>query len=277
MIRRLLIAFACAASVAAAALGAVAAAASGGPSPGVQSGWDGIKSLDGTLRYVALTGARSTVLARIRVPSGRVLRYASIPGAYGIPMVAYDGTLAGLTRNGKSLVLATSPGQRPETKLAVVSTTGLKLRQVVTLPGTWAFDAVSPDGRMLYLIQYVSTPNANGSQNYRVRAYDLSADSLVARAIVDRREPKEAMRGLPLTRTTSGDGVWAFTLYQRSPAKPFIHALNTVRAEAFCIDLPWKGSQDGLARLRIVVLPDGRLALRRPDGTKAMVVSVPAL
>jgi hypothetical protein len=45
------------------------------------------------------------------------------------------------------------------------------------------------------------------------------------------------MRGLPVTRVASPDGRWQYTLYTGSKA-PFIHALNTARGSARCIDLP---------------------------------------
>jgi hypothetical protein len=46
------------------------------------------------------------------------------------------------------------------------------------------------------------------------------------------------MAGYAMTRTTSADGRWVYTLYQKPNGAPFIHALDTVGAAAFCIDLP---------------------------------------
>ena len=78
----------------AAAWAAAGAAGDGGPSPGVSSGWDGVAAPDGNVRYVALAGGRGTVVAVVRVRGGRVVRYGWIPGSYGVPLVAYDGSAA---------------------------------------------------------------------------------------------------------------------------------------------------------------------------------------
>jgi hypothetical protein len=44
------------------------------------------------------------------------------------------------------------------------------------------------------------------------------------------------MTGVPVTRVAGRDGRWAYTLYQ-SPEHPFVHALDTERRTAVCIDL----------------------------------------
>ena len=45
------------------------------------------------------------------------------------------------------------------------------------------------------------------------------------------------MHGNPMTRATSADGRWAYTLYDGN-GHPFVHALDTAPATARCIDLP---------------------------------------
>jgi len=106
---------------------------------------------------------------------------------------------------------------------------------VVTLRGAFYFDAISPDGGTMYLIQHTSAFNI---LRYAVRAYDLRADRLVPGAIVDKREPDERMAGYPVARAVTGDGVWAYTLYQKPSGRLFVHALDTSRGIARCIDLP---------------------------------------
>jgi len=46
------------------------------------------------------------------------------------------------------------------------------------------------------------------------------------------------MVGYAMTRTTSADGRWVYTLYQEPSGESFVHALDTVGAAAYCIDLP---------------------------------------
>ena len=94
-----------------------AAAAKGGPSPGVSVGWDGTVDVAKAVRYVALPSAKTTTVAAVRTSDGRVLRYATIRGAFGIPYVAFDGTAEGISTDGKTLVLA-DLGRGPELRRA---------------------------------------------------------------------------------------------------------------------------------------------------------------
>jgi hypothetical protein len=239
------------AAAAAAALTAVSAAADGGPSPGVSFGWNGVLAPGHQVRYVAIPSGRNTVVESIRVLGGRVLRWTSISGSYGVPQVAWDGSMGGLTRDGRTLVLASyasMPGAGARTHLVVLRTRTLRAVDHVTLRGSFSFDAVSPDASTIYLIQYTS---ALDSTRYRVRAYDVAQDRLAPGAIVDRREPDEVMAGGPVTRATTADGRWAYTLYARQGQAPFVHALDTVKREAYCIDLPLRLNQQRQMTLRL--------------------------
>jgi hypothetical protein len=126
-------------------------------------------------------------------------------------------------------------------------------------------DAVSPDGRWLYLIRYRSVRN----NRYDVLAYDLARRHLLRTLIVDPREPDEKMQGFPLTRTMSADGRWAYTLYANPEGAPFIHALDTVRRTAACIDLDDLTIEDASdARL---ALAGGTLRVEGTAGPLALV------
>ena len=255
----------------AAVLGAGAAGA-GGISPGFSR--DGILGPSGHVRYVAASSTRNTVVQALRVQDAHVLRSAKLRGVYGIPMVTYGGTAGGLTRDGKLLVLETSAG-KPSTRFAVLATKSLKVRQTVSLPGTWAFDAFSPEGRTLYLIQILPSTD---TIRYLVRAYDLGLHRLVPGAIADKSETGP-MTGFPIARVASADGTWAYTLYQRGQgARPFIHALNTRARLAVCIDLDWRGSADALGQVRLTLSSDQRQLVlrRRGDGKAMLTVTAPA-
>lgn len=149
-------------------------------------------------------------------------------------MVAFDGTTAGLTRNGRTLVLAGTIGV-PRSTFALVRMHRLRLRETISLRGAFSFDAASPDGRTLFLIQHLGL----AADRYRVRAYDVARRRLVRRIVSDPREKTTTMHGYPVTRATSADGRWAYTLYHaQRDGHTFVHALDTVRRDARCIDLP---------------------------------------
>ena len=122
-----------------------------------------------------------------------------------------------------------------DTTFAVISTARFAVTRTFTLQGDYSFDAISKDGGTMFLIQYTSAADPT---RYAVRAYDLTASRMVPRPIVDPRERGDAMRGSPITRTTSRDGRWAYTLYDGAGRTPFVHALDTSRRQARCIDLP---------------------------------------
>ena len=112
-----------------------ALAAKGGPAPGVTVGWDGTVDSTGAVRYVALTAAKTTTIAAVRTTDGRVLRYGTIRGGFGIPLVAFDGTAEGVSRDGTTLVLADAAARTDETRFAVLRTSTLRLAKAIRLPG----------------------------------------------------------------------------------------------------------------------------------------------
>jgi hypothetical protein len=189
----------------------------------------------GKLAYVTRRAGRDTALEVVDADSERRLRHVVLPGRLSVPAIAYDGTPSGLTPDGRKLVLITPRRAFPrsETSFAIVDTGRLRIRRTVRLKGDFSFDAISPDGRIMYLIHYLSPDDV---LRYEVRAYDLRAGRLLSDPIVDPREPDERMSGLPMTRATSPDGRWEYTLYSGGD-HPFVHALDTERRRAFCIDL----------------------------------------
>jgi hypothetical protein len=79
------------------------------------------------------------------------------------------------------------------------------------------------------------------------------------------------MNGHPLTRATSPDGRWAYTLYEGA-AHPFIHALDTSGRSARCIDLDWLHGRKDLWRLRFALKRDGRQLSVRSGARSVAVV-----
>ena len=253
------------------ALGVTGAhAQKGGPATTLDGG-KGVLAPNGKHRYVTLTTGRQTFVSIVRVRGGQVVRSRLVPGFVGVPLVGLDGTTDGISRDGLTLVLAGTPEARANdriaTQFAVIDTRTLRLRRI-TLPGTWSYDAISPDGSVLYLIEYTEF---GPSVAYKVRAYDLAARRLLARPVVDRDIGERLMRGWAVTRRTSSDGRWAYTLYARSKHEPFVHALDTVRRQAYCIDLPLDLNRPSQMTLRLTLRGDRMLDVRQGRANVAVI------
>ncbi len=255
------------ATIAAGAWAALAAADGGGPSPGVSFGSPGVVDAKGKVRYVALPAKDGTTVAALGARAGRILRWNYVGAIVGIPTVAWDGSSGGLSRNNRRLVLATSPAYGNPTRFVVLDPRTLRVRARLLLHGAFAFDAISPGGSLMYLIQYLGDPS---SGRYAVRVLNLNTRKLYPGAIVDKREPEEKMTGQPVTRAESREGAWAYTLYGRANKGPFVHALDTVHRRAFCVDLPWHSTPSWLGRTRMHVR-GGELLLQVRGQTKARV------
>jgi hypothetical protein len=227
---------------------AAGARADGLPVLGVDVGRDGIEA--GAMRYVALPAPRRTLVAQIASSDGRVLRFRYLRTRFTIPAVAYDGSTDGLSADGKTLVLIQPRARFPRqsTRFAVLSAPTLRMREIVRLGGDYSFDAISPDGRTMYLIHYLS---ADDPTVYEVRAYDLTRSQLLPDPIVDPYASGEEMRGNPITRAAGPDGRWAYTLYDGAGGHPFVHALDTVGQTARCVDLHLLAGRKDLNALRL--------------------------
>ena len=247
-----------------------ALAALGGPAPGVSIGGDGAIDASGTVRYVALPAARTTTIAAVRTSDGRVLRHRAISGVFGIPLAAFDGTAEGVSRDGRTLLLADAAASPKQTRFAVLRTANFRVAKTFSLPGRWAYDALSPDGRILYATEYLET---GANPRYHVRSVSLTSGRPFGGPLVDKREPGEEMNGSPWARVRSANGAWAYTLYAKPNGTGFVHALDTAGRRAFCVDLPWRTSTQRLAAVRLSLANRGRtLELESPVGTRLAVV-----
>ena len=252
------------------ALVPASAAADGLPGTGVVP--SPVSAPGGDVEYVAKRAKRDTVLREQRLNGGPVLRSLHLRGRYSVPAVAYDGSPSGLSANGRTLVLINPRMRWPRkhTTFAVVDAGRMELRRHIRLRGDFSFDAISPDGRVAYLIEYLSPRDVTA---YAVRAYDMRALRLFPDPVVDPSEPDEDMSGVPLSRTSDTEGRWAYTLY--SGAKhPFVHALDTERRTAVCIDLDLKNLGGAALEIhggRLDVVGDAGLLARIDTSTHEVI------
>jgi hypothetical protein len=180
-----------------------------------------------------------------------------IDGQWRLPAVGLDPIPAGRSLDGSTIALVdgaydpaagTSRFAIVEHHLAsAVSTAGdapLRLLRIITLTGAFEYDTLSPDGRILYVVQHL---DGKAGGHYQVRAVDVSTGVMRDAVIVDKTRPGETMAGSPVAQVRRPDGL-VLTLY-RGPEHPFIHALNSREAWAVCIDLPTRGMENAAASL----------------------------
>jgi hypothetical protein len=254
-------------SVFALAVAPPAAGADGLPVMGVDA--HPIQAPGQRVAYMTHRTRAGTALEAIDAESKRRLRRVVVKGRLAVPVVAYDATPSGLSADGRTLVLIQPRRAFPRTvtRFALADTRTLRIRRRLALKGDFSFDALSPDARTMYLIRYLSPTDAT---RYEVRAYDLRRGRLLEKPIVDPREPDERMNGWPMTRATGPGGRWEYTLYKGSEYA-FIHALDTEKRRAFCIDLDGMATgKNGLWRTKLD-LDGGTLAVVAGQRTLARV------
>lgn len=123
--------------------------------------------------YATVAGAGQTTV--LQIDGGEILRRDTIDGLYGIPVVASDGSPAGISGDGSRLVLSEFrsfrfPRERSNFIVVDIRSDGrMRPQPPLTLRGDFSFDALSADGEMMYLTEYTS----RDLNNYAVREYDV--------------------------------------------------------------------------------------------------------
>jgi hypothetical protein len=247
----------------AALVAAPAALADGGPMYAMQGG-QGIAAPNGADHYVAVSTSTGDTTLLSLAKDGSVWSWGQLAGSFGIPMVTYQDP-GGLSRDGRTLFLQSMTyGGASNTSFDVVDTRSLAVKDYLVLKGSFAFDALSPNGKRLYLTQHLDASNPS---RYVVRAYDLAHHTLLPGRIADRTQRSWVMQGDAMARTVSLGGRWVYTLYANPGGYPFIHALDTVRGVAHCVGLPWRSlaDQSGLGNI-VLTLHGSRLAVHWRSG-----------
>jgi hypothetical protein len=184
----------------------------------------GVLSANGRSFFTARTTGGDTTLASYDAHTGAQRRVWSIRGRF---------SLAAVSSTGRWLTLARYAPRRP-VHVAIVGGVGGNLVHAFTLPSTNQLEAISPEGRRLYLVDYF---DRRSSLRYRLQYYDLGAGKLHPNPPRDSEARK--MTGYPQNAVASQNGRWLLTVYA-NPAKryAFVHALDLRTGIAHCIDLP---------------------------------------
>ncbi len=196
----------------------------------------------------ATPGERTTVIERLIVQPGFDRWTQEIDGRWILPTVGLDPIPVGVSADRSMIVLVEADAEhgaagadRTVSRFAVVDGR-LPLAhepRIIELRGAFDFDALSPDGTLLYVAEQVRGPL---EARYQVRAVETATGVMRDGIIVDKRNIDEEMAGWPVDQLRRPDGM-VMTLY-RGADYPFVHALSSVEAWAVCIDLPTHGFDD---------------------------------
>ena len=214
------------------------ALASGG---GMSANWggQGATAPGRAYTYVTLPTERGTLLAAVQRRTGEIDRWRRFSRRYGVPQVAYDGSMTGLSADGRVLVLSELPRTYPirRTRLLIMDPTRFRRIERFSFPGWYSASAISPHGRYVYL------------QRYTAPLRDPSRSEVV---VLDRGNPgapeplSAPASGLPTSHVS--DGRWAYTLNQGDAS--WVQALDTVTQRVRRFDVPRLRGND-LVRLRL--------------------------
>jgi hypothetical protein len=197
----------------------------------------------------------STIVRDAIVQPGSGGPEVRLTGHWRSPLVGLDPTPVGRSLDGSTIVLVDGdydPKARVsrfavlehhlDKALVTAGDADLRVARIVELPGAFEYDTLSPDGRILYVVEHL---DARAGGAYQVRAVDVPTGVMRDAVIVDKGNPDERMAGSAIAQVRHPDGV-VMTLY-RGPEHPFIHALNSKDAWALCIDLPAAGADEAAA------------------------------
>jgi hypothetical protein len=196
---------------------------------------------------VATPGERTTRIQDLVVQPGFGGPSQEIDGRWRLPTIGLDPVPVGVSRDRSTIVLieadalhGAAGANRAVSRFAILEgSLGGEQPRIIELHGAFDYDALSPDGSLLYVAQQLPGPLEG---RYQVRAVDTPTGTIRDGIVVDKRNIDEQMAGWPVDQERRADGM-VMTLY-RGTEHPFVHALSSVDAWAICIDLPTRGFDD---------------------------------
>jgi hypothetical protein len=200
----------------------------------------GRASADGLGYYTAAVRGRATRVVHYYAPTAERMESWSVPGRWRLEGVSPTGRwLALVRRNGRL------------TSARIFDAGRGRLAHVLRLRGEFEIEAISRDGKRLFLIEHLE------GRRYNVRQYDLSRERLVVHPL--RAAGVKIMAGYAWSGVGSPDGKWLLTLYLSTARNTaFVHSLDLERSRPACIELPSGGGRfELLKRYSLTLAPNG--------------------
>jgi hypothetical protein len=201
----------------------------------------GIASADGRTYFTTFHFRHRTRLLRVNVADGANAGSRFVNGYWNLGAVSAAGERVALVRQ-----------RRDRTTVQVFDFLRGRVLHVLDLRGNFEVEAISPDGKHLFLIQHLA------ERRYLVRQYDLLHERLVARPL--RAPGVKLMAGYAWSGVASRDGRWLLTLYLSTARKTaFVHSLDLERSRPACVSLPsGQGVFGELKRYSMTLAPGKR-------------------
>jgi hypothetical protein len=236
----------------------------GGPA-GPLVGYD---AASGERRFRLPPGVATADGRRFFAAAGSVIRiYDAATGAVLDSHPRGGWRVGGVSPTGRWLALSAPAGEK--TRIRLLDTRAWRPVHTAAMDGRFEVDAVSADGRALFLIQHLT------DENYLVWLYDRGTGRLSQPGDTGPKARPDVMTGYAWGGVASPDGRWLLTLYlntQRSVA--FVHALDVQRRRPLCIDLPsGNGRTEALEDYSLALAPNGRRLLA-PNPALGVVAEV---
>jgi len=190
-------------------------------------------------------GTARTTLRELDPATGAELRSLTIDGRWAMP-ASYGAAPSGFSTDGHWLVLAapqTIVGTATTSAFAVIDTVQGTLARTVVATGDHTFDAISADGRSLYVVEHLGAPN-----EYRVRVAGGGGAALSVTPIVNIKVAAPQMNGI--------------YLLLRRPAERHLELRPVLQPDAWCV----RSRAEHLAALRTMHPRCPRRRTRGPAG-----------
>src|SRR5690348_10143034 len=169
--------------------------------------------------------------------------------------------IAGVSANGRYVALVQARNRA--TRVTMFDSSRRAVYRKFALRGWYDVDAISNDGRRVFLIQYLDTGG------YLIRLFDLNRRVLAARRLTENGAP---MKGTAWDAVAAPNGHRLLTLYLRGQGRPEVHTLDLRLGTAVCIDLP--GGNASLVQQYTLALAPGGNVLYAANPALGIVATV---
>ena len=218
---------------------------------------NGIIAADRSAVFGTVFDGGQTTVRTYDPGSGTTRDLATLNGPLRLRVANHDGSVLVLAPIAPPST-SRYPSGRQSTTLTILPTDGGAPR-TVTVAANIEPEAVSADDTNVFVLQYLP---ADAPAGYQVRRLDVSTGEL-HNVRTDDSDLDKPMAGRARTQVLSPDGTRLYTLYVVSGAAPtdpgyaFVHVLDLVNKEAFCVDLPLPFGSDGSSSYAVTIAPDG--------------------